>query len=214
MQDTNTTALHTTIEHLYQVFSSYPAPQRVIDYPCVSCFSTTDEHYILNIPLQKLNDHIFGALIESCNIIPFGNDIYKYFVPRVLELTTIENPDFSFSFVEYVHREFAKFDYQNTFSAKEISAIDIFFDAWLQQEFNKPMDEYDEAELFYAAQAGYNAIPFLKEIRHDDNNKIIVKHLVNYILIQKKYKSKKEFTKWSNTGTLKQLIRWIHHEHI
>jgi len=212
MKDNDPIALEMAIENLYTVFSGYKAPSSVVRFKCTSCFDASDENYLLTRPLRGLNDNVFGLLFESCNTNPFGEEAYKYFVPRILELTTIENPQFSFSFVEYVHQSFARFEYRNTFSALEAKAIDGFFKSWLWLELNKPQDEYDEAEIFYAAEAGYDSVSFLDNTDVDEISPYLFKDLKVYVDIQKQHKSKDEFKKWASTGAVKQLVLRVYGE--
>ncbi len=94
-----------------------------------------------------------------------GDDCYKYYISRVLELTSIDNYDFSFSFLEYAYRDLAKFDYKNKFNKKEIKAVDDFFYSYLEREFSKPKDDRDESEIFNVAETGFNVIPFLEKTK-------------------------------------------------
>jgi len=199
------------IEQLYQVFQNYRPPEKIITFDCISCLNIEDEQYLLNTPLKEINDHIFGEIMESCNTIKMGNDCYKYYIPRILELTTIEKFDFSFSFVEYAYRDFAKFDYQNKFNEKEIKAIDDFFYSYLEQEFSKLRDERDESEIFDVAITGFNPVLFLEKIQQSKNWIEIKKQLISHIRLQetKWAKSKKEFSEWLNKGKRKDIIEFL-----
>ncbi|WP_298782121.1 hypothetical protein [uncultured Polaribacter sp.] len=199
------------IEQLYQTFSKLTKPTKIVNYGCVSCISKDDEKYFLQTPLKKLNDHIFGGIMESGNVIEMGNECYKYFIPRILELITIENYDFSFSFVEYIYRDFAKFDYKNTFNEKERRAVDNFFYSYLEQELAKPKVERDESEIFNIAETGFNAIPLLEKIQQRKDWGEIKKELNYHLYLQenKWVKSKAEFKIWSKKGTRKSIINYL-----
>jgi len=203
--------LKLAIEQLYQTFSSLKKPTKIIEFECVCCLNKAGEKHFLETPLRELNEHIFGSIMESCNTIKMGNECYKYYIPRILELTIIENFDFSFSFIEYVYRDFAKFDYQNKFNEKEIKAIDNFFYSYLEQEFSKPKNERDESEIFNIAETGFNVIPFLEKIQQN-KDWLEIKEGLNYHLHLQDTKwaeSKSEFNIWCKKGTRQSIVKHL-----
>lgn len=205
--------LKQSIEQLYLTFSKYLPPEKVLDFDCVSCLNKKDEDYLLKTPLRKLNDHIFGGIMESCNTIEMGDKCYKYYIPRILELTTLENYDFSFSFVEYVYRDFAKFNYQSTFNQKEIKAIDDFFYAFLEQEFSRDENERDESEIFNVAETGYNSSHFLEKISKQEEWSKIKSELEYHLELQRKWaKSEQKFKEWTNKGKRNEIIEFINND--
>ncbi len=202
--------LKQSIEELYLTFSEYSPPEKILNFDCVSCLNKEDEDYLLKTPLRQLNDHIFGGIMESCNTVEMGDKCYKYYIPRILELTTVENYDFSFSFVEYVYRDFAKFNYQSTFNQKEVKAIDDFFYVFLGQEFSKNENERDESEIFNVAETGFNPIPFLEIISKQREWAKIKTELEYHLELQKKWaKSEQEFNAWCSIGTRQSLIKYL-----
>jgi len=203
--------LQKAIRQLYQAFETAPLPEKIILFRCVSCLGLADERYLLSTPRAALNDHIFGSIMEACNTIPMGDQCYKYYIPRILELTTSEDPDFSFPFVEYVYRDFAKFDYQNKFSQDEKLAIDGFFDAYLLHEMMRPSDELDVAVLFEVAEAGYNPLPLLDSLQAQENwsslHTLFMEHLD--IVARQYHKEKEGFAAWCQKGTRQAVISYL-----
>jgi len=142
---------------LYKIFSRYKVPRRIIHQECGFCFTFADEEYLLKTPLQQLNHHIFQAWACACNITDVGEIKHKYFIPRILELLLVEG-----AFIENIHAAIGKFHYHNTFSAKEIAAIDALFTVYLEKEFSDP--EYgDPSEVFEMALTGFDCVAFLDQ---------------------------------------------------
>ena len=203
--------LQTAIKQLYQTFEAVQPPDKVVLFKCVSCVSAADEQYLFGTPIGELNDHIFGSIMEACNTVPMGDQRYKYYIPRILELITSEDPDFSFPFVEYVYRDLAKFDYQNQFSLSEKQAVDGFFEAFLWQEFNRPFDELDEAVLFDVAEVGYYPIPLLRRLMDLGNWPILRKAFNEYLDMMAQQLSEEEngFEGWCQKGKRQAVIAFL-----
>lgn len=205
--------LEHSIEHLYLVFSNVQPPKKILNFECINCISKEDENYLLKTPLRDLNDHIFGRIFEACNVIEFGNEDYKYYIPRILELTTIENSDFSFSFVEYTYRDFAKFDYLNKFNNKEIKVIDDFFFSFMEREFSKSENERDESEIFNVAETGFNPSMILTKISKQKEWFEIKSQIEYHLKLQKNWaKSEQEFEEWIRKGTRNKVIEFLNNE--
>ncbi len=201
------------IEQLYLVFSNNKPPDKILNFDCVSCLTKEEELYLLKTPLRELNNHIFGSIMESCNVIEMGNECYKFYIPRILELTTNESSDFSFSFAEYVYHDFAKFDYKGTFDQKEIKAIDDFFYSFLEQEFSRDENERDESEIFNITETGFNPNHFLEKISRQKKWTKIKYELKYYLELQKEWaKSEQEFEEWINKGKRKEILRYLVNE--
>lgn len=199
-----------SIQQLYSVFAKAEMPNKIIAFECASCLSKADEDYLLNTSVHELNDHIFGTIMESCNVVEMGNKIYKPFIPRMLELLAEETPNFSIAFVEYFYRDFAKFDYLNTFDNVEIKAINAFFSAYLNHELNKPDDERDEAIFFDVAETGFDVATFLKQSAHQKDWLKIKNNLLQHLDQERAWAdSEQEFNKWTEKGSRKQLIEFV-----
>ena len=171
--------------------------------------SEAQEYRLLNTPLQHLTDHDFGQIMEACNTLPMGHNSYFYFLPRILELMTIETQDFSFPFVEYIYRSLAKFDYPNQLEDLERSAINHFFYALLAKEFALPLDEIDEALLFDLAEVGYDAQPFLATLYHRQDWQALKKICLAYIVFQESQDTPAVYAGWRKKGTRQALIDYL-----
>ena len=159
-----TKKMNAAVDELYQLFSKYKVPGRVIDRECIQCFTFEDENYFLKTPLKELNQYIIGAWSSACNINDVGELKYKYFIPRILDLFCHEGTDFSVLFIEHITTAIGKFEYRKNFSSKEINAIDLFFTLYLENEFSDP-DYGDPVELFQIALTGFDCVAFLKKQR-------------------------------------------------
>ena len=82
-----------SIDKLYSVFSLYEPPAKIKHFNCNHCVSDKDEDFLLNTPLKELDDNIFGLYFEACNVGKFPSSNHKYFIPRLLELLALEEPN-------------------------------------------------------------------------------------------------------------------------
>ena len=73
------------IEQIYAVFSRYPHPRRIEGCPC--CTSANEAEKLVSTPLRNLDPvHLNHYAAKALTTWGLLND-YKYFLPRILELT-------------------------------------------------------------------------------------------------------------------------------
>jgi hypothetical protein len=206
-------SIEQSIENLYNVFSIYKAPKRIKNFDCNSCVSEIAEQVFLTQPLNELNESIFGLYFEACNVGKFPTVEHKYFIPRLLELSSVESVPESFSFSEYFYECFSFFDYQNTFIEKEIIAINDFFCAFLEREFFAKNADQDSHSIIHVAQAGFNTIPFLDKLKMEFEVFVETKEEIELYIEWKKQTGESlhysNFEEWANMGEIHQMIHYL-----
>ena len=202
-----------SIENLYEVFSVYKPPAKIMTDNCISCVTEEAEHFFLTKPLPQLNDSLFGLYFYACNIGSFPNKDHIYFIPRMLELYPEQVSNVDFAFVEYFPFAFSLYNYKNSFPDNEKSAIDNFFDAYLIREFFDKNAYQDSHQIIEIAIAGFDVIPFLIKLKSDFEVFSVTKQEIIEYIDLKKVQSKgvhySSFDEWRNFGTLSQLIAFL-----
>jgi hypothetical protein len=201
-----------TLENLYQVFSTYKAPKKIKNFNCYSCVSNDDEHFFFTKPLKELDDSLFGMYFEACNVERFPTIEHKYFIPKLLELYSLETLK-SFSFSEYFFDCCSFLDYQNTFLENEKTAINDFFTAYLENEFFSENADQDSHVIINFAIGGFNVIPFLSKLKLKFDLFRNTKNEIKLYIESKKENSKSihysNFEEWSNRGEIQKLMHYL-----
>ena len=202
-----------SIDKLYSVFSLYEPPAKIKHFNCNHCVSDKDEDFLLNTPLKELDDNIFGLYFEACNVGKFPSSNHKYFIPRLLELLALEEPNKNFSFLEYFFACFSFYDYQNTFEKNEIITINDFFEAYLDRDFFAENADQDSHSIIFSSQAGFDVIPFLEKLKLQSEIFKDAKKEIELYFGYKKENSNSvhysNFEEWAKMGEMHKLILYL-----
>jgi hypothetical protein len=123
------------IEHLYEAFSRYGRPRQLEGCPC--CTSPTQAEPLVRKPLRTLS----GAELEHYALkalTTWGTlDDYKYFIPRILELTDDGN---LFCDIEITFDKFQYGDFRDWPANEQEAVRDFIVCAW--RETVQPFDTF------------------------------------------------------------------------
>ena len=204
--------IEVAVNNLYDIFSAYKPPEKIITNNCISCVSQQAEITFLTKPLIELNDSLFGLYFSACNVGDFPNKNHKYFIPRMLELFAQQVSNVDFAFVEYFAFAFSRYNYKS-FPRNEKNAINEFFDVYLEREFFDENAYQDSHQIIEIAIAGFDVIPFLNKLKSDfDVFATTKKEIIEYIDFKKTPPTSLYYTnfeEWNNFGTLPQLISFL-----
>jgi len=120
------TKLDEIIDQLYNVFGEYRTEAAQLrDSSCPCCVTDEEINIIIKKPLKNLSSEDLGHFIRSA-ISTFGSiNHYKHFLPRILELMTLESStDIIDDFTCFEKLNYAEWE---TWSENEIQIIEEFF---------------------------------------------------------------------------------------
>jgi hypothetical protein len=146
-------------EAVYQAFASVPRP-RNFDI-CLCCVSEDDRRVALSTPLRDLKPDQLSAYASSVFLTVGGEADFRYFLPRILQLS-IERADWWPS-REVVLRALKLADWLK-WSSEEVEALR----ALLVEAFAQAIDTGDAWEVdgwvCAIARAGMNPVPLLRRL--------------------------------------------------
>ncbi len=89
---------HSTIQTLYDIFSTYKLNDRVTGCDCGVCITEEYNNYLHSLPLEQLDADSFVGYVSSVDILGETLNDFKHFFPRIMEIIydDIEKPEASY----------------------------------------------------------------------------------------------------------------------
>ena len=146
------------IEQLYAVFAECPKPPGIDACPC--CLDEEEVQGLLSKPLRSLTAQELSSYAASVFLTVGGEDDFRYFLPRILELSATNEflyPDPEIVLGKLRHARW------NEWRAEERQALDGFFDAVLTDKIAEFGDEID-TWLCAIAQCVADLSPYLDRV--------------------------------------------------
>ncbi|WP_299434276.1 hypothetical protein [uncultured Aquimarina sp.] len=193
------TKLKEIIDQLYTVFGKYSIEvAKLRDYSCPCCVTDNEIKVITKKPIKELSAEDLGHFIRSA-ISTFGSiEDYKHFLPRILELMTLESSsDIIDDFTCFEKLNYAEWE---TWPENEIQIIENFFtELWNTIINGKNSTEFMIGECFSLIKMYGPIEPALKkwkESKTEISSLYIVNGILNGFAFRAESKNEKIISKW------------------
>ncbi len=147
--------LKEAIQHLYEVFKSYPLKGGLRERSCECCVSGDEIRELISQPLEKLTAKKIGHFARSV-VSTFGDiEDLKHFLPRILELMMFSNNDVLDDFLTFEKLNYSEWE---TWNVKEIQAVDDYFFALWKEVVSNECSTFNQIENTLTIVSKYSGL--------------------------------------------------------
>ncbi|MFS1523840.1 hypothetical protein ACL7TT_06950 [Microbulbifer sp. 2304DJ12-6] len=196
-------ALQTAIENAYDTFARYPRSADISGCPC--CVLEEDHKALNSAPLGELTSSDLERFVHKAMTTWGGDDDFKHFLPRILELIATDMPLAHYSEVIAGKLVYAEW---HRWPEPEQNAVAVFLNAWWQWGRWEDAAQVETC-LVTLACAGWNVSRQLSEWWNDDSpasRQCIIAFLVRQVDVLTQGESPSAF--WGEEGT-QVLKTWL-----